>query len=169
MAKTSSSKAKTTGSQRRPGAGRKTTDVAKVRAELAASVDDQLTYLVPQCITNLKRLADGGYERVTQTFELAVHLTREDVVRDKDGNPTFDSRGNIVIARQPVYPDAQAGDLVVTKRVVEVADGDRAANEYLINRRLGKPKQAVEVSGPDGGAIPVSIESAIAKIYGESD
>lgn len=30
---------------------------------------------------------------------------------------------------------------------------DRRANEYLIDRVLGKPRQAVEHSGPDGGPI----------------
>ena len=166
--KTSTSKAKTTGKRtRKPGAGRKPNDVVKLRAELAATVDNTLTYMVPGCITNLKRLADGGYERVTQTFELASTIIRDDVVRAADGNPILDSRGNIVIARQPAFPNAKPDDLVLVKRVVEVADADRAANEYLINRRLGKPKQALELSGPDGGAIPVSIESAIDKIYGD--
>lgn len=119
---------------RKPGDGLKISDVARARAELAASVDDMLTHLVPGCVTNLKRLADGGYERVTQTFELAVNITRDAVVRDKDGNPTFDSRGNVVITKQPAFPDAKPTDLLLVKRVVEIADADRAANEYLINR-----------------------------------
>lgn len=160
---------KTSTRSRRPGGGRKPSNVAQARAELATSVEDTLTYMVPGCIANLKRLADGGYERVTQTFELAATITREDVVRDKDGNPTFDSRGNVVIGKQPAFPDAQPGELVLTRRVVEVADADRAANEYLINRRLGRPKQAVELSGPDGAPIPVSIEAAIDLIYGETE
>lgn len=65
--------------------------------------------------------------------------------------------------------DPVTNEMVETKRVVEVADADRAANEYLLNRRLGKPKQAVEVSGPDGAPISVSIESAIEKLYGSSE
>lgn len=32
---------------------------------------------------------------------------------------------------------------------------DRASNEYLINRIMGKPTETREISGPDGEAIPV--------------
>ena len=162
-------KAKATTRTRKTGGGRKPAVSAKARAELATVVDNTLTALVPGCITNLKRLADGGYERVTRTFELAINIVREDVVRDKEGNPTFDSRGNVVIAKQPAFPDAKPDDLVLVKRVVEVADADRAANEYLINRRLGRPKQALELSGPDGAPIPMSLSRAIDLIYGDEE
>jgi len=46
---------------------------------------------------------------------------------------------------------------------------DRGANIYLIDRIAGKPVQATELSGPDGGAIPLAIEDAIAKVYGAED
>lgn len=154
---------------RRAGAGRKTAEQIKARQDLNSAVDGVIGEMALDLVANLKRLADGGYKRVTVTEEPAASITRVDVVRDKDGNPTFDARGNPVTAEQPAYPDAKAGEMVVTKRVVEVADGDRAANEYLLNRRLGKPKQAVELSGPDGSAIPVSIEAALDKVYGEAE
>ena len=64
---------------------------------------------------------------------------------------------------------AADGTLLESKRVVEVAAPDRAANEYLLNRRLGKPKQAVELSGKEGEPIPVSIEMAIGQIYGKEE
>jgi hypothetical protein len=34
---------------------------------------------------------------------------------------------------------------------------DLRANRYLIDRILGRPTQAVEVSGPDGEAVPVDL------------
>lgn len=33
---------------------------------------------------------------------------------------------------------------------------DRASNEYLVNRIMGKPTETREISGPDGEAIPIS-------------
>ena len=154
---------------RRAGAGRKPTKVTKTTRELEASVDGLIAPMVPELVANLKRLADGGYKRVTETLEPAASVVREDLVRDKDGNPTFDARGLPVTAKQPAFPDAKPGDLVVVKRVVEVADADRQANEYLLNRRLGKPRQAVELSGPDGAPISVTMEAALDLIYGEAD
>ena len=167
--KSTQSKPKSKRGGKRAGAGRKTAEQVKARQDLNAAVDGVIGEMALDLVANLKRLADGGYKRVTLTEEPAATITRVDVVRDKDGNPTFDARGNPVTAEQPAFPQAEPGEMVVTRRVVEVADGDRAANEYLLNRRLGKPKQAVELSGPDGGSIPVSIESAIDKIYGQSE
>lgn len=46
---------------------------------------------------------------------------------------------------------------VIANRVIEAAaDGDAQAFKEIGDRLDGKPKQATEVSGPDGGAIPVT-------------
>lgn len=43
---------------------------------------------------------------------------------------------------------------------------DRAANEYLINRIMGKPTERSEVSGPGGGAVQVEVMNrALSKAY----
>jgi hypothetical protein len=39
------------------------------------------------------------------------------------------------------------------KRIVYQRPPDRQANEYLINRIMGKPTERQELSGPDGGPI----------------
>lgn len=45
---------------------------------------------------------------------------------------------------------------VLANRLVEAAsEGDVSALKEVGDRIDGKPKQATEVSGPDGGAIPV--------------
>lgn len=68
------------------------------------------------------------------------------------------------------HTDAEGvGIMTLTERKISTAEPDRAANQYLIDRALGKPKQAVEMAGPDGGAIPFSVEQAIAKVYGEDE
>ena len=46
-------------------------------------------------------------------------------------------------------PTPQGGTKVYTRAP------DRQANEYLLNRIIGKPTEAIEVSGPDGGPIPI--------------
>ena len=154
---------------RRTSAGRKPTEVTRTSIELDKAVNGIIGDMALDLVANLKRLADGGYQRVTETLEPAAEMMRDALVRDADGNPRFEADGRPMMAKQPLYPNAKPGEMVVTKRVVEVVDGDRAANEYLLNRRFGKPKQAVELSGPDGVAIPVSIEAAIEFIYGELD
>lgn len=47
--------------------------------------------------------------------------------------------------------------------------GDRQANEYLINRLLGRPAEKVEHSGPDGGPVPLAFAVALVKVYGDPD
>ncbi len=59
-----------------------------------------------------------------------------------------------------------AGDLVAVKRTVSVAEPDRAANQYLIDRLLGRPTERKEVGGLDGQAIPIEFEAALQAIYG---
>lgn len=48
-------------------------------------------------------------------------------------------------------------EVIADRCVSAAADGDLTAMKELGDRLDGKPKQATEVSGPDGEAIPVSI------------
>ena len=50
-------------------------------------------------------------------------------------------------------PDAEGGVNVFR------TPPDRMANEYLINRIMGRPTQAIEVGGMDGEPIPVCLSS----------
>ncbi len=48
---------------------------------------------------------------------------------------------------------------VIANRCVEAAaDGDMQAIREIGDRLDGKPKQQTEVSGPDGGEIPVGVK-----------
>jgi hypothetical protein len=118
----------------RPGSGRKPKATRLVVSDVNRLTRDQVEEWLPKLLSNLKILADGGFERVEEKF----------------------SRN-------------QAGDLVLIERKVSIAEPDRAANEYLINRLLGKPTERQEVSGPEGNAIPLVFEQAIMKIYGNQD
>ena len=47
---------------------------------------------------------------------------------------------------------------------------DFKANQYLIDRIMGKPTERTEVSGPEGGAIQIGmVESALEKAYGNPE
>lgn len=45
------------------------------------------------------------------------------------------------------------------EEVIYTKPPDRQAAEYLINRIMGKPTERKELSGPDGGDIPVAFYS----------
>ncbi len=48
-------------------------------------------------------------------------------------------------------------DVIADRVVAAAADGDPQAYKEIGDRLDGRPKQATEVSGPDGGDIPLSI------------
>jgi hypothetical protein len=47
------------------------------------------------------------------------------------------------------------------KRIVYQRPPDRQANEYLINRILGKPTERSEISGPDGAPLIPTIREVV--------
>lgn len=134
----------------RPNSGPKPRAVVAAIGDANAATIAKLTSWLPDLLNNLKRLADGGYERVERKFELRMIVPPPG---------TFDVNGRQV---QPYE------EMVMVERKVEVADADRLANEYLINRLLGKPTEKKEISGPDGGSISIAAEKAIETFYGET-
>lgn len=133
----------------RANAGRKSDVAKKAIADFNAATQDQLVEWLPQLLKNLKTLADGGYERVEENFERSIH---EPVIGYRDGEAI---KGPPEISMELV------------ERKVSIAEPDRMANIYLIDRLLGKPTERKEVSGPDGGSIPMEFQKAIADVYGE--
>lgn len=114
----------------RPGSGRPTKDVTKLRAEIVAETEKVICDALPQLIKNMLVLANGGYERVEEKHTDAEGL----------------------------------GILTLTERKVSIAEPDRGANQYLIDRILGKPKQQVDVNDVTSGqadADPVAAAAAI--------
>lgn len=116
-----------------PGRPRKRDQNAGAVARAEKQIRDRL----PSLIENLFILANGGYERVEETWAPAGSLYK----------------GSGADAEK-LYPGLPDDELVLIKRTVSIADRDRAANEYLINRLMGRPMQALEHSGPGGGPIP---------------
>lgn len=133
--KTPKSRAKSSHGGRRPGSGRKTKAATKLRAELLAEADQQIVDHLPQLVANLIKLADGGYRRVEEKWEPEPFAGIDPLTGQRREEP----------------------ELVLVERKVSVAEPDRAANQYLIDRILGKTKQAVEVSGKDGEPLQAVI------------
>jgi hypothetical protein len=118
----------------RPGAGRPR-KAEKYAAPIAAA-EDHIADRLPQLLSNMLKLANGGWEQVEEKWLPAALITT--------GSGEFESR---------VYPDLPANQLVLVERKRSRAAPDRAANIYLIDRILGKPTTRVEVTDEDGGAL----------------
>lgn len=120
----------------RPRAGRKR---KATKYELAVTeAEDKIVDHLPAILDNLLELANGGYERVVEEWQPAglVTLTRHDEEKD-------------AFYQVQAFPDKDPDELVLIKRSVSVADKDRAANIYLMDRILGKPtqKQDIDIHG----------------------
>lgn len=106
-----------------PGRPRKREKHAGAISKAEKRIADRL----PELIDNMLMLANGGYERVEEEYKPAGSL--------------YVGSGEFA---RPMYPDHDPMDLVLVSRKVSIADRDRQANEYLINRILGKPTERVE-------------------------
>lgn len=90
----------------------KALQLAKLNENRELFASELLTSFLPECLANIKRLADG--------------------VKVKKTN----SKGREFVYERP--PNLRA-------------------NMYLIDRLLGGPRRSIELSGKDGGAIPIMI------------
>jgi hypothetical protein len=129
----------------RPGAGRKPRALRFERPIAAA--EKKIADHLPQLVDAELALALQGGERIEERYAAAATVTIEDVIEPPEGRP--------IRVKRPAYPDLPPDELVLVERKVVTLGPDRAAAEYLIDRILGKSTQAVELTGPDGGAVEV--------------
>jgi hypothetical protein len=120
-----------------------------------ARAEKQIADRLPELIDNLFVLASGGYERVEEEWQPAglVYV----------GSGEFARRA---------FPELEPDVLVMVKRKSSIADRDRQANEYLINRILGKPIERAEIAGANGGPIqlvPVDYRAGLDALKPEDD
>ena len=134
----------------RTGAGRK--KKTDKHAGKVAAAEKRIADRLPQTITNLEHIADGGEETVEEEWVAA---------------------GTVTVGKGPherqVFPNKDPLELVCIKRKVVTHSPDLRANVYLADRIMGKPTERVEHSGPEGGSIPVSVEQQIDAVYGDDD
>jgi hypothetical protein len=104
-----------------------------------ARAEKQIADHLPELIDNLFVLANGGYERVEEEWQPAglVYV----------GSGEFARRA---------FPELEPDVLVMVKRKSSIADKDRQANEYLVNRILGKPTERAEVA--QSGDLTIKVQ-----------
>lgn len=105
---------------------------ADTHAGAIARAEKQIADKLPSLIENMLILANGGYERVEEQYAPAGSL--------------FIGSGEFM---RRMYPDKPDEELVLVKRTVSIADRDRAANQYLIDRIMGKPTERRELALTD--------------------
>jgi hypothetical protein len=115
----------------RPGAGRKR-KATKYETAIQKA-EKQLADTLPALIDNLTILANGGYERIEEEWVPA-------------GLVTVGAGEHWRLA----FPNEDPDKLVMVKRKSSIADKDRSANTYLVDRVMGKPIQKVAPTTPDG-------------------
>lgn len=126
----------------RPGAGRKP-HREKYEREIA-SFHDQAAAGIDARYAALQLLADGGFEQVSETWEPAGLIYVSKQVETKEGT---------IKVSELAFPELDPTELVCVRRVRSIAAPDLKANVYLVDRLAGKPVQATEISGPDGGPL----------------
>jgi len=72
-----------------------------------------------------------------------------------------DDNGKIVKGKRLAFPDLPPEQLVVVKRVVKIKDRDRASNEYLLDRVMGRPQQPVKFDDLSDEELIREIEKAL--------
>ncbi|MDB5352361.1 MAG: hypothetical protein JWN86_3608 [Planctomycetota bacterium] len=181
-AKKSNSNAKSKRKSKRGGsranAGRKPSEAKALQTEIVATgveTPDAIARAEPllkrrliRCLKNLFKLADGGFVREKITREPSGTVTAKVVLRNPDGTPVLDVNGRPVVAEQLLFPDLPPDQLVIVSHTAETAAPDRAANQYLIDRILGKPHTAEpSKAGDTTNALPSILEAALARAYGD--
>jgi hypothetical protein len=126
---------------RRPGAGRPRSDFSALRAEIIDEFNRELCLGLPNLLKKMFALAEGGFPVIEQKYEPG-----------------------------PIGPDGLP-TLRLVSRTASVALPDRHAIQYLIDRCLGRPRQAVEVDVTPGASdeFMQTIEESLARIYGHAN
>jgi len=126
----------------RVGAGRpRKTD--KYAGQIAA-LEDQIADGLLDNAANMRLLANGGFEQITEVYEPAglIEVTKQ-VVTDE----------GTVTVRELAFPHLDPEQLVCVRRTRSLAAPDRKANEYLINRIAGTPTQRIEADLDGDGPL----------------
>jgi hypothetical protein len=132
----------------RPGAGRKK-NADKYAAAIERFTDKAAKGLTAR-YTALDRLAKGGFEQVTETWEPAglIYVSKQ----------IETSQGAIRVS-ELAFPELPPEQLVCVRRTRSVAAPDRKANEYLVDRVLGRPTQQLDVDSDPDGSLDVTAEA----------
>lgn len=133
---------------KRDGAGRKRTRDKYEGAVTAA--EQKIADKLPQLVDQLLKLAKGGYTRTEAVWKPAGLVFIEEVEELQSGDPENPKIRERVV-KKPAFPDLPADKLVCVEKRTSIADADRQANIYLMDRILGKPALSVEADVTSNG------------------
>ena len=136
----------------RAGAGRKPKRI-KYKEPVEAT-DAILAAHQEKAAANLIKLADGGYKRKTEVWKPAglIQFVVTEKVETENGP-------KILRHLVPAFPDIPSNRLVCVERKFEIADADRAANQYILDRIGGKPGQMEDAPEENEGAAKANDEN----------
>jgi len=97
-------------------------------------------------------------------------LYRIDTITDGKGKTTR-SKPMLVESPEEIsnYLDGQYEDEDDRYYYITTKEPNNQAIDSMMNRSFGKPTESVELSGKDGGAIPVDLGVIIKKVYGTDE
>lgn len=143
---------------KREGAGRP--PKAEKHARPIAAAEKKFADRLPALAALVLQLAQGGSANATEVWEAAGLLQIDDFE-----NVGTDERPMTIKVKRPAFPNKKPEELVLIKRTVPPPN--LAALIYALDRIMGRPTERQEHSGPDGAPIPVSVDGAIERVYGE--
>ena len=109
----------------RPGAGRKPSKVKEYGRQLDAAIAALARAMGSGSVAELGGRAEVGHRVVSEAAAPAESITRDEVLLDADGKPR--------VVKRPAFPDAKPGEMIVTRRVVEVSVDFRYAADDPAN------------------------------------
>lgn len=122
---------------KRPGAGRKKSEIQCRREQVNAAMDRIVLPQVEAVLKDMVLLARGLREYEVWVPVEGVNLATLVCPRDARGNPTIRARRD-------------GDEVLVGKELMPTEDGpDFRAQKYLIDRYLGMPRPALDLDNPD--------------------
>jgi hypothetical protein len=127
---------------------------SRARSQVVNAIDAEALKALPRYLENMRKLADGGYEQVEVKWGRPPRKKKADGDEAPELAPeqTPDEYGNIVLGRTISY-----------------AAPDRAANQYLIDRVLGRTAASAPLPPrvePPASTVPDAFLVALEKAYG---
>jgi len=129
--------------------------LAERTPEVSERATDKLVNALLKSIANLIKIADG-VETVVERWEAAGTITCEILIDNPGGRP--------IRSQKLLYPDLPPDQMVLVARTITNAGPDRASNQYLIDRVLGKPIEQVSLSTKAGGAVQITAADMLSAV-----
>ena len=89
----------------------------------------------------------------------AALLKRRGLAISEDGEIVRDDKGKPSVVEIPMFPEIDGNQMVLVEEKRFTPQPNVVAIKELNERLLGKAPQAIELTGEDGGAIAITLDS----------